>query len=309
MSSADTAAIEARRGLLAALTAFATWGIYPIFFRQLAHIEPMQILAWRVIWSCTVLVILFTLIPRLQVPWHKLRSMRQLGLIVLATTLISINWFVFIYAVSAGEILQASLGYFLNPTLSALLGIAVFGERLNRLKQLAIVVALLGMMATFLVAGVVPVLSLSMACSFALYSAIRKRSILDSASGLYLETLLLLPLAALYLAWTPLAVGTFEPVTAFWLVASGIMTLIPLLSAVYATRRIPLSTFGLFQYIAPTMHLLIAIGLYNETLDLSRTLAFAVTLASVSLFVAGILRDRRQERRRRIQTEATPLST
>ena len=134
----------------------------------------------------------------------------------------------------------------------------------------------------------------------------RKRSILDSASGLYLETLILVPFAVAYLSLVPLSPDTFVIPTAIWLVASGIMTLVPLLSAIYATRRIPLSTFGLFQYIAPCMHLAIAIGLYNEALDLSRTIAFATTMIAVSLFVAGIMQDRQRETRLRRQAATRP---
>lgn len=292
---------ETRRGLIAALAAFFTWGIYPIFFRQLSHIPPIEVMAWRTLWSCAVLAMMFAVLPQLQIPWAKLRSAKEISLVFIAALLLSTNWFVFIYAVSIGEILQASLGYFLNPTLSGMIGIAVFGERLGRLKNLSILVALLGMIATFLVAGVVPVLSLTMACSFAVYAAIRKRSCLDSASGLFLETLMILPIAAIFLAVTPLSSQTFEPLTAFWLIASGMMTLIPLLAAVYAARRISLSTFGLIQYIAPTMHLIIAIMIYEEKLDPARTMAFATTSVAVALFIAGILKKRRREKSRNRQ--------
>lgn len=288
---------ESKRGVIAALVAFITWGIYPIFYHQIAFIEPMQVLAWRVLWSCLVIALMFMLLPSLSVPWPKLRTPKAWGLVVAATILISINWFIFIYAVSTGEILQASLGYFLNPTISGLIGIAFFGERLARLKNLSIAVALIGMAITFAVAGVVPVLALTMACAFAVYAAIRKRSDLDSASGLLLETLIMVPVAIAYLALMPLSERTFEPGIMTLLAVSGILTLIPLLTAIYAARRISLSTFGLFQYITPVMHLLIAVGLYGEVLNLSRTLAFVTTLAAVALFIGAILQDRQRERK------------
>lgn len=282
--------------MVAALIAFGTWGIYPIFFKQLAGLSPEAILAWRVIWSFALVAMLFLLVSRLRIPWQKLRSLRQWGLILLAAMLVSTNWFVFIYTVSIGEVLQASLGYFLNPTISALIGVLIFKERLCRLKQSSVAVAIIGMTITFMVAGVLPVYSLVMATSFALYTAIRKRSVLDSATGLYMETLLLVPVAVAYLWLTPIEPQTFEPVTAFWLITSGALTLLPLLSVVYASKRIPLSTLGLFQYIAPSMHLFIAVGLYNETLDQSRIMAFTTTLLAVGLFTAGIIREHSRDR-------------
>jgi len=291
-------ATETKRGVIAALIAFGTWGIYPIFFRQLAGIETDQILAWRVIWSFTLMGLLFLLVARLKIPWSRLRSPGQWGLILLASLLISINWFVFIYTVNIGEILQASLGYFLNPTISALIGILIFKERLGWLKQSSIAVAIIGMTMTFVIAGVIPVYSLLMATSFAFYTAIRKRSALDSATGLYMETLLLLPIAAIFLWLTPLNPLTFAPLNMFWLMASGALTLLPLLAVVYASKRINLSTLGLFQYIAPSMHLFIAVGLYGETLDQSRLLAFITTLLAVALFTAGIIQELRKERDR-----------
>lgn len=289
----------ARRGVIAALIAFTTWGIYPIFYHHLAVIEPMQVLAWRILWSCAVMALLFIFVPRLTLPWEKLRVASTWLWILIATVLISINWFIFIYAVSTGEILQASLGYFLNPTVSALIGILFFGERLARLKKMSIAVALIGMTITFLVAGVVPVLALSMAAAFAVYAAVRKRSALDSASGLYLETLVLVPAGIAYLWLMPLSQQTFEPRIMSLLAVSGILTIIPLLTVVYAAKRIPLSTLGLFQYITPVMHLFIAVLIYGEVIDLSRKLAFATTLVAVALFVGAILQERQQEKSQR----------
>jgi len=291
-------ASETRRGIIAAFVAFGIWGIYPIFYHQLAAIAPGQILAWRVVWSFVLIAVLFVLFARLRIPWNRLRSARQWGLILVAAILITINWFVFIYTVSIGEILQASLGYFLNPTISALIGILIFKERLGWLKQSSVAVAIIGMTATFVIAGVLPIYSLLMATSFAFYTAIRKRSALDSASGLYLETLMMMPVAVAFLWLTPLQPATFEPLNAFWLIASGGMTLLPLLAVVYASKRIDLSTLGLFQYIAPTMHLFIAVGLYGETLDHSRMLAFITTLLAVALFIAGIFQELAKERAR-----------
>lgn len=291
-------ASETTRGLIAAVIAFGLWGVYPIFYHQLADIAPAQILAWRVVWSFALIAVMFGSFSRLRIPWDRLRSVRQWGLILLAAILVSTNWFVFIYTVSIGEILQASLGYFLNPTISALIGILIFKERLGWLKQSSVAVAIIGMTATFVIAGVLPVYSLVMATSFALYTAIRKRSALDSASGLYLETMTLMPVAVAFLWLTPLQPRTFEPLNAFWLIASGALTLLPLLAVVYASRRIDLSTLGLFQYIAPTMHLFIAVGLYGETLDQSRLLAFTTTLLAVALFTAGIFQELGKDRAR-----------
>lgn len=289
MTNTDSA--QARRhGLAAAILAFSTWGLYPIFYKQLQSIAPLEVLAHRVVWSFIFLAVGLVL-------WRGVNGLR-VGLsspatawkVLLAAAIISLNWFVFIYAVSSGQILEASLGYFLNPVISALVGRIMLGERHNRWQNAAVWVAGIGMLLTFLVSGVIPWISLVLAVSFAFYSLIRKQSELDSANGLLLETLVLVPAACAYLWLSDAQFVGHGSVLVFWLVAAGALTLVPLLSVVYAAKRIRLSTLGFFQYIAPSAHLAIAVGLYREPLDLARMMAFGVTLIAVTLYVAGSVR-------------------
>ncbi|MGB7299010.1 MAG: EamA family transporter RarD [Burkholderiaceae bacterium] len=285
-----------RNGLIAATLAFSVWGLYPIFYKQLSAIAPAEVMAHRVVWSFVFLAVGMLFMPGGSNLRSALKSGKTAWLVLLAAGFISINWFVFIYAVAHDRILEASLGYFLNPVLSSLLGRLFLGERQNRWQSAAVMFAGAGMTITFLVAGVVPWLSLIMAASFAVYSLVRKQSALDSTGGLFLETLVLVPAACLYL-W--IIDGQFlghGPTLAFWLVAAGVLTLVPLLSVVYAARRIELGTLGFFQYIAPTTHFFIAVGLYQEPVDLARLMAFATTVIAVGLFITGVISNRRSRR-------------
>ncbi len=288
--------------MIAAAAAFLIWGMYPVFFRQIAHVPAAEILAWRIVFSCVILLVPFLASRRLNAPWALLRQPRRLLAVVAAAFFLSLNWFVFIYAVNSGQILQASLGYFLNPMLVSLVGVVFFSERLQWLKKLSVAVAMGGMLLTFVVANVVPVLALVMACSFAIYAVIRKVSPLDSSSGLLFETLVLVPVAIGWLIWNDTGLGQYDLTTVFWLAGSGVMTLVPLLAAIFAAQRIPLSTFGLFQYISPTMQLLIAVLVYGESMDLARSIAFTTTLLAVVLFVAGAIAERRSQATARLST-------
>lgn len=280
-----------RKGLAAAILAFSTWGLYPIFYKQLQSIAAIEVLAHRVVWSFLCLAIGLLIWRGVRGLQPGLTSPRTAWLVLLAAGIISLNWFIFIYAVSTGRILEAGLGYFLNPVITTLVGRVVLGERHNRWQNAAIWVAGIGMTLTFVVSGVVPWISLVLAISFALYSLIRKQSELDSANGLLLETLVLVPAAAAFLWISDAQFSGHGTVLMFWLVAAGMLTLVPLLSVVYAAKRIRLSTLGFFQYIAPSAHFVIAIGLYREPVDLARAMALGVTMLAVALYVTGSIRS------------------
>lgn len=284
--------------MLAALLAYGIWGFFPIYFKQLGALPPMDIVAWRIVLASLTLVALMGAVEGPRAVWRRLAGIQRWDLAIAATLLIAANWFVFVYAISVGEILQASLGYFLVPLINSALGMLVFGERPNRLRQLAMLVAAGGMLVTFIVAGIVPVLSLLLALSFGLYGMIKKRTSDDSATGLLLETVLLTPLAVVFLALYGTSLAILPDATArYWLYAGGLLTVIPLFAMGYAARRIELGTLGFTQYLTPTLQFAIAVGIYGEHMDLARSIAFGTTLLAVSLWLAGSLAGYRRSRR------------
>jgi len=276
-----------RAGVLSGIAAYTLWGFFPLYFHQLQRVDAFDVLAWRIVLSCALLggaMLLWRGVARLKA---AIWPLRQWPLVLAAAAVISINWLVFIVAIAEGEVLQSSLGYFLVPLVNSLLGILVFGERPNRWKIASFVLAALGMLASFAVAGVLPGYALTLAASFGIYGMLRKRMALDSTTGLLLETVLLAPVAFgwLLVAGQPVAQHALD--TRVWLMLSGIVTLVPLLLMGFAAQRIELGTLGVLQYIAPVMHFLLALAVFGEALDTARSIAFATTIVAVALWLTG----------------------
>lgn len=290
MSSANS---DTGIGIVAAVIAFLTWGLYPLFFKSLASVTSVEILAHRIVWSCAILALGFVLIPSVRRGLAALTRLRNIGIGTASAALISINWFCFIHAVTTDRILEASLGYFLIPVVNALFGAIFIGEVLNPAKKLAVTVAFSGIALVFVISGIVPVIALSIALSFGTYGMVRKLSPLDSPSGLFLETLLLSPVALIYLALFGVPM-TAQPVhIAVLLVLAGVMTLIPLLSMVIAARRLEYATLGFLQYLTPVTQFALAVGVYGEAITLERAIAFGTVMLAVPIFLYGSLPARR----------------
>ncbi|MEP6018748.1 MAG: EamA family transporter RarD [Paracoccaceae bacterium] len=280
-------------GLVAAVIAFLTWGLYPLFFKLLSSVAPIEILAHRVLWSCLILAVgfLLTLGPRASL--RAFGNRRNIGIAVVSASLISVNWFCFIYAVTNDQILEASLGYFLIPVVNALFGALFLGEALNVAKRLAVAVAFSGIAVVFLISGAVPVIALSIALSFGSYGMVRKLSPLDSPTGLFLETLLLGPAALGYIALFGVPLGAQPAPITVLLMLAGVMTLIPLLSMVIAARRLEYATLGFLQYLTPVTQFAIAVGFYDEPITLERLIAFGTVMLAVPVFLYGSLSEQR----------------
>ncbi|MEP0942812.1 MAG: EamA family transporter RarD [Paracoccaceae bacterium] len=280
-------------GLVAAVIAFLTWGLYPLFFKLLSSVAPIEILAHRVLWSCIILAagFLLTLGPRASL--RAFGNRRNIGIALVSASLISVNWFCFIYAVTNDQILEASLGYFLIPVVNALFGALFLGEALNAAKRLAVAVAFSGIAVVFLISGAVPVIALSIALSFGSYGMVRKLSPLDSPTGLFLETLLLGPAALGYIALFGVPLGAQPSPIAVLLMLAGVMTLIPLLSMVIAARRLEYATLGFLQYLTPVTQFVIAVGLFDEPITLERLIAFGTVMLAVPIFLYGSLTEHR----------------
>ena len=283
-------------GFLLGLTAYALWGVLPVYFKALAAVPAVDIVAHRVLWSLPFLALLI-LVTR---GWDKVRAVatrpRTLGILFVTALLIGTNWLLYVYAVTSGHILAASFGYYLNPIANVLLGRFVLREKLTRMQWGAVAIAAAGI--SVLAAGALGQLWLSLALciSFALYGLLRKIVPADALTGLAVETAILFPLAIAWLGWLALAsqpvLGTTQRDTGL-LMLSGIVSTTPLLLFTAAARRLPYSTLGMLQFLAPTLQFLIAVLLYGEPFTPAHAIAFAAIWTALVLYVIAMLRSPR----------------
>ena len=267
-------------GIVFGLAAYGMWGFFPLFFRQLAHVPPMDILSHRAVWACVFVGGLLTLRRQWPSVFAVMRSRSHLLLLGSAALLIGANWLVFLWAVGAQQVVASSLGYFLTPLVNVVLGLAILKERLNRLEWLAVALAVAAIGNEILAFGSLPWVSLVLATTFGTYGLIRKRLPIDVISGLWLETLAMLPLCVLYAIWQAerghAVWSGHTPLTAALLVASGVLTALPLLSFAAATQRLDLAAVGMLMYINPTLQFVTAIWLFGEPMQATRLLSFGL---------------------------------
>lgn len=287
-------------GYASAVLAFTTWGLYPLFFKQLSRFGVIEILAHRILWSCVIFLVCLTLMSRLRGALRELYAPGRLREVVIATLLLTTNWFCFIYAVNTNRVLEASLGYFLIPVVNSIFGVVFFGENLNWLKIAATAVSFSGIVAVFIIAGIVPIISVTIALCFGAYGLMRKRSRLDSATGLFLETLVLCPFALGFILIAGTRIASLHAIDFTLLFCSGIITLVPLFAMVVAARRIEFNTLGFMQYITPIGHFLIAVLVYNEQISFGYGFAFATTWLAIALYLFGLTRPRAVKSPRRV---------
>ncbi|HET8802852.1 MAG TPA: EamA family transporter RarD [Marinobacter sp.] len=287
---------EATKGVLYGLGAYTVWGCFPLYFALFAGVPSYEVLIHRVIWSCVFLAVVVTLLKR----WPPIRAAlarpKKLGFVFGCAVFIAINWGVYIYAVETRHVLQASLGYFLTPLVNVGLGMLVLRETITRLQVLAVALATLAILYQLFLLGVVPWITLVLAFSFGTYGLMRKQVALDGLSGLFVETLLLLPLSLLTLGVLSAAgashFGNDLPV-ALLLISSGIVTAIPLLAFAGAARRLRLATVGFLMYINPTLQFLIALFVFDEPLSGEKLLSFAMIWVALGIYSWSAWRGRR----------------
>ncbi len=273
-----------RDGLIAGLGAYVIWGLMPLYLRLMQGVPAGDVLGHRIAWSLLVL----SLVLAASRGWQRLRPIlanRRLLLLLLASAVaIGVNWLVYTWAILAGHALDTSLGYFINPLLNVLFGVALLGERLTRLQWAAVALAAAGVAVQTIALGYLPWISLSLAVSFGLYGLFRKKAAVDGLSGLFVETLLLAPLALGWLATRPYGLADLPGWQLAVLAASGVVTATPLLLFGRAARVLPLSTLGLLQYLSPTLVMIEAVTLFGETLSPPRLAAFACIWAGLALY-------------------------
>lgn len=303
MSPAQAAALRQRNGVLAALTAFIIWGLAPLYFKAVGSVPSSEIVAHRVLWSAVFLAGLLALWPAAGGfgAIARLRGQPQLlRLLALTALLTGSNWLVFVWAISADLLVEASLGYFINPLVSVLLGRIFLGERLRPLQKLAVALAAAGVLWRVGQVGSLPWIALFLALTFGFYGLLRKRAPVDAVSGLFVETLITAPLALAYLGWLA-AQGTLAfghgAFTDWLLPAAGVLTAVPLMLFAVGAQRLPLSTVGFLQYIAPTLNFLLAVLVFREPFDAGQLLGFALIWAALALYSLDLLRAGRSMRR------------
>lgn len=287
-------------GILYALLAYVIWGLLPLYIKSLPGIAPLEILLHRMVWSLVFLGLILTW--RHQWAWlgRVLKDRRLLLSFTASAALLCGNWFLYIWAVSANRVVDASLGYFINPLFSVLLGVVFLHERLRLVQWLSIAVAAAGVAWLTVAAGQLPWIALGLAASFGGYGLLRKTGALGALEGLSLETLLLFPLAAAALAWL-FATGQDSfthaaPGTQWLLLLAGPVTAVPLLFFAAGARRIPLSLLGLLQYTGPTLQLLLGVWLWNEPFPVQKQVGYALIWLSLALYAAeGLWMNMRQK--------------
>lgn len=290
---------RAKQGVLLAIAAYTMWGVAPIYFKALGNVPALEILSHRIVWS----VLLLALLIHFTQGWTRFKQVitqkKRTFLLLCSATLVAINWLIFIWAVNSEMMLEASLGYYINPLFNVILGMLFLQERLRKLQWLAVALAATGVFIELFAFGSIPYVAFALAISFGIYGLLRKKINIDAQTGLFVETLFLFPVAAIYL----LAIDT--PTSNMWnnsmslntlLIAAGIVTTAPLLCFTAAATRLKLSTLGFFQYIGPSLMFLLAITVYGEPLTEAKMITFSFIWMALILFsLDGLKHHKRQK--------------
>jgi chloramphenicol-sensitive protein RarD len=285
-------------GLIYGLGAYGLWGVIPLYFRLVRHLNPLEVLAHRAVWSFLLLAALVAAFGKMPVAWRALSHRKSLFALVASSFLIAANWLTYIYAVQSEQIVQASLGYFITPLANALIGRVILGERLKRLQIIALGFALAGVLVLTALLGTIPWIALSLAVSFSLYGLMRKTMPADSLVGLFAETLLLSPAALGYLLWlNHQQTGVFRADGNHYewlLILSGPITCAPLLLFGSAARTLRMVTLGFLQFLAPTIQFLVAVFVFHEDFTARHLVAFSLIWTAVLLYTAdSVLRAKK----------------
>jgi len=285
----------------AGLGAYVLWGIFPLYFPLLEPAGGLEIVANRVVWSLLFVALLLTVLRA----WGQVRTTvadrRSLLVLAVAAVLIAVNWLVYVYAVNSGHVVEASLGYFINPLVSVVLGVAVFRERLRRLQWVAVGTAVLAVVVLTVDYGRPPWIALTLAVSFGLYGLMKKLVRVEAAPGLFVETAVVFVPALVVIGVLQgsgdAAFGHAGVGNAFLLASTGLATAVPLLLFAAAARRVPLSTVGLLQYVTPLMQLSIGVFVYDEPMPPARLVGFGIVWLALAVFTVDSVRQAHSTRR------------
>lgn len=287
------------RGYVQAFSAYALWGIFPLYWKLVANVPSVEVICHRIVWSLVVLAVLTTYVRQWPDVMGLLKDRKRLALCSLAALLISINWLAFIWAVQNGYVVEASLGYFINPLLTVLLAVVLFRERISIVQWIAIAMAFVGVGVMTWATGVFPWIAFSLATSFACYAAVKKRTTMPAISGLGMETAILAPLSLVLLGYFRFYTNEPAPVTSFTLgllVFGGPITTLPLVLFASAAKSVPLVAMGMLQYVGPLIQFLLAFFWFREEVSIGRLTGFVVVWLALALFVWGTILVEKEKR-------------
>jgi chloramphenicol-sensitive protein RarD len=292
MSSTPDQQRDSRAGILFGLFTYLFWGVVPVYWRLLMHVPPVEITLHRILWCMPFMLVLVLARKRLRAAFEVMRNPRLLGMLTLTAVLIATNWGIFIWCIVEGHLVQSSLGYYINPLLSILLGVAFLGERMSIVRKVAVGLAAIAVLTQTIAGGEFPTIAIALALCFAFYGYIRKVANVPALDGMFIESLILfLPVVAV-LGWWGIE-GTGEFLTGDWytdalLIFGGPLTAIPLMTFTAAARRVRLSTLGFMQYITPSVVLLQATLWWGEPFTVVQAAAFGcIWIALALLSVEG----------------------
>lgn len=289
---------ETRKGILFALGAYFIWGVAPAYFKLIQQVAAGEIMTHRVIWSFFFMLILLTVSRNWRSVSAVLKQPKKVLLLALSAVLICSNWLLYIWAVNNHHMLEASLGYFINPLLNVLVGMVFLAERFRRLQWLAVALAACGVLVQLITFGSIPLIALGLAISFSFYGLLRKKIAVDAQTGMLIETCWLLIPAAIWLfgvADSPTSHLGNNPLSLnLLLVAAGVLTTVPLLLFTAACARLRLSTVGFFQYLGPTLMFLLAVLFYGEQMTHDKAVTFGFIWAALALFIIDALYNLRR---------------
>lgn len=278
---------SARYGGLYALGAFGTWSFIPLYYKALEHVNPLEVLAHRIVWALIFSTGLLAVVGQLNRALHFLRQPRIVAWLTLSSILVAINWLAFIWAVFNDRVLEASLGYYINPLLNVVLGTVFLGERLRRFQLAAVFLAATGVVILIIGTSTPAWIALTLGTSFSCYGLVRKLASVDALVGMQIEGLILTPMALGYIYFrashNELSFDD-NAATALLLIVAGVLTALPLISFAEAAKRLTLSTLGFFQYVTPSMQFLLAVWVFDEHLSAAYIAAFAFIWSALALY-------------------------
>ena len=290
-----------RKGVISAISAYVLWGLAPIYFKMISMVSSDEIMVHRIIWSSLLLFLIVIVSKRYRVLVNTIKQPRLLAKLALTASFLLVNWFLFIWAINNDHLLDASLGYFINPLFSVALGMIFLGERLRTMQKFAVLLALCVVLIQLIALGSLPVVSLALAGSFGIYGLLRKKMHIDTFVGLLIESTMMLPLAIVY--WLLFIDSSTANMVEnslhlnILLIAAGIVTTAPLLCFTAAAQRLTLSTLGFFQYIGPSIMFFLATFYYQEALEPAKLFTFAAIWLALAIYSVDSLKSRKEKRR------------
>lgn len=288
MISIESEEEKVRNGLISALIAYSIWGFLPVYFKYVHTVPAMEMLAHRILWAVPFGAAIVLYRQQFSEVKRALTHRRTLLFLLLSAAFVSVNWFLYIVTIQRNEVFQASLGYYINPLMYVMVGVLFLGEKLRRFQAIAVILATTGVAVLTLSSGQFPWLAIALAVTFTVYGVIRKQVVVGAIAGLFIETLFVVPFAVFYLIWLSRAhitvLTTADTSMVLLLALSGPLTVLPLLFFALAARRLPLTTLGMMQFLAPTLNFGVAVY-YGEVLTTAHIICFACIWLAISLFI------------------------